>query len=87
MATDVFSRQYTLTDTEKFLEDVDLELYDCNIHIETKSCKYGSGSNVTATLPPGYIVWYRKINLHKLFFKNATAGQTSYVSVVGVVEV
>lgn len=87
MATDVWSDQITITDTPMRLTDYDLELFDVNIHIEDNAIKYGSGTNQTALAYVGYILFYRKLNLHKLFMKNASGGSIGKVSVVGVLEV
>ena len=87
MATKVFSKQYTISDTAKWLEDVDLVLYDTNIHIETYPVYYGSGLNQTARLNVNMVVWFREVNLHELFFKNVTGGSAGVVSVVGIKEV
>lgn len=86
MVTDVFSRQYTIGDTQSWLEDADLTLFDCNLHIEDNKVKYGSGSNVTAVLNVGMVVWFREVNLHKLFFVNETGAAVGKVSVVGVLK-
>lgn len=87
MDVDIFSKQYTITDTAKFLEDADVIIYDCNIHIEDNAVKYGNGVNQTATVQVGQIIWFqlKPVNLHKLFFKNASAGSAGKVSVVGTV--
>lgn len=87
MTTDVWSKQITITDTPMRLSDVNLELFDVNIHIEDNKIKYGSGTNQTAVANVGLILWYRKLNLHKLFMKNETALSTGKVSIVGVLEV
>jgi hypothetical protein len=87
MVTDVFSRQYTISDSAKYLEDSDLVLYDANFHIELYAVKYGSGNNCTAQLTVGQPLFFREINLHKIFFKNATGGSVAKVSVVGVMKV
>jgi len=86
LPTDLFSKQYTITDGAKYLESFDLVLYDCNIHVATYPVYYGNGINQTAQLGVGMVLWFKELNLNKIYFKNVTGGSAGVVSVVGVIK-
>ena len=83
----VFSKQYTISDNPKWLEDAPVTLYDVNLHVEDNKVKYGNGVNQTAVLNVGMVVWFRELNLHDIFFKNETGASVGKVSVVGIYDV
>ena len=75
-----------VTDNPKSIENIDLTLEDCNIHVMDNDIKYGNGDLQEATASQNSVLSFRKLNLKYFFVKNATAGSNAKIVVVGTME-
>jgi len=76
-----------VTDSAKSIENIDLILEDCNIHVMDNDIKYGNGDLQEAVASVNSVLSFRKLNLKYFFVKNATAGSNAKIVVVGTYEV
>jgi len=76
-----------VTDNAKSIENIDLVLEDCNIHVMDADVKYGNGDLQEAIASVNSVLTFKKLNLKHFFVKNATAGNNAKIVVVGTMEV
>ena len=76
-----------VTDSAKAIENIDLVLEDCNIHIMDADIKYGNGDLQEAIASVNSVLTFKKLNLKHFFVKNATAGNNAKIVIVGTMEV
>ena len=75
-----------VTDSAKAIENIDLVLEDCNIHIMDADIKYGNGDLQEATASVNSVLTFKKLNLKHFFVKNAVSGSNAKIVVVGTME-
>jgi len=76
-----------VTDNAKSIENIDLVLEDCNIHVMDNDIKYGNGDLQEAVASVNSVLSFRKLNLKHFFVKNATAGSNAKLAIIGTYEV
>jgi len=76
-----------VTDNAKSIENIDLILEDCNIHVMDADIKYGNGDLQEAVASVNSVLSFRKLNLKHFFIKNKTAGSNAKIVIVGTYEV
>ena len=76
-----------VTDNAKSIENIDLILEDCNIHVMDADIKYGNGDLQEAVASVNSVLSFRKLNLKHFFVKNATTGSNAKLAIVGTYEV
>jgi hypothetical protein len=80
----VFTAKHTATDDNKFkLAIMPTWLSECNIHVSSNDCKYGDRNEQDAEIKSGDVASFRILNLAEIYFKNATAGSNTVVTIVG----
>ena len=83
----VYSKVVNVTDNPESIENIDLILEDCNIHIMQNDIKYGNGDLQEATAEANSVLSFKKLNLKHFFVKNAVSGSNAKIAVVGTMEV
>jgi hypothetical protein len=84
--TTIWSTKMTVEDVAKAPVHASLPFYSANFHVETKDVYYGNGTNMTAKAVADSVISLEKGDLKDIFFKNFTAGQTAYISIVATVD-
>ena len=79
----VYSKVVNVTDDPKSIENIDLTLEDCNIHVMQNDIKYGNGDLQEAVASANSVLTFKKLNLRHFFVKNATAGSNAKLAIVG----
>ena len=75
-----------VSDDPKSIENIDLTLEDCNIHVMDNDIKYGNGDLQEATASVNSVLTFKKLNLKYFFVKNAVSGSNAKIVVVGTME-
>ena len=75
-----------VTDNPKSIENIDLVLEDCNIHVMQNDIKYGNGNLQEATASANSVLTFKKLNLKHFFVKNAVSGNNAKLAIVGTME-
>ena len=83
----VYSKVINVTDNAKSIENIDLVLEDCNIHIMNNDIKYGNGDLQEATASVNSVLTFKRLNLKHFFVKNAVSGNNAKLAIVGTMEV
>jgi len=72
------------SDTMFKLVTSDLWFRNINIHVTTHNAYYGDRSSQDADITAGDILSWEDVNLNDVFFKNASAGDNTVITAVGV---
>ena len=75
-----------VSDDPKSIENIDLTLEDCNIHVMDADILYGNGDLQEAVASVNSVLSFKKLNLTYFFVKNATAGSNAKIVIVGTME-
>ena len=75
-----------VSDEPKAIENIDITLEDCNIHVMDNDIKYGNGDLQEAVASANSVLSFRKLNLKYFFVKNAIAGSNAKLAIVGTME-
>ena len=76
-----------VTDDPQSIENIDLVLEDCNIHVMDADILYGNGDLQEATASANSVLSFKKLNLRHFFVENAAAGSNAKLAIVGTYEV
>ena len=76
-----------VSDDPKAIENINITLEDCNIHVMNNDIKYGNGDLQEAVASVNSVLTFKKLNLKHFFIKNAVSGNNAKIVIVGTMEV
>ena len=80
---DIYENEHTMADDLKYrFESTSLKLADVIIAISLKDALFGDSSNQRFPQTVGSVFGFTKVDISKLYFKNASAGQNCKVNII-----
>lgn len=79
--TSFLSLNKTITDAAAPFTTTAIPVYEVNIHIYDNDVYYGDGAVQSAIAQAGSVLYFPKIDLRDIFFKNRTGGNAARVVV------